>query len=304
MKISKEFKVGVIAVLSIALLVWGYNFLKGTNLFFKSKTAYTIYPSVAGLAKSSPILINGYQVGIVEDIYFHPNKTGNIVVKLVITDEGFLIPNNSIANLVSMDFLGTKAITLKPGNSGAELQDGDTLSANLETSMLDDVSEQILPIKEKAENLITSMDSAMFQLRDVVKDVDDVLNAKNKRKFSEILTNLNATVISYNEVATSLKSNLNAMKPTMKNLQAFSDSLKALEMQETLAKAQTTFDNLSQIMEKINSGEGTMGQLMNNDSLYVNLEAVSKDLDMLLIDFRERPKRYVHFSLFGRKEKD
>lgn len=304
MKISKEVKVGVVAVLTIALLVWGYNFLKGTNLLFKSKTVYTVYPSVAGLAKSSPILINGFQVGVVESIYFHPNQSGQVIVELLITENEFLIPKNSIASLISMDFLGSKAIALKVGNATTELQSGDTLMADLEKSMFDDVSEQILPIKEKAENMITSMDSTMKQLQVVIKDVDEVFSERNKRKLTEILVNLNTTILTFNEVAKTMDGTVKSMRPTLKNLRTFSDSLAQLDMKQTLQKAQATFDHMSEIMTKINQGEGSLGQLVNNDSLYMNLEMVTKDMDRLLIDMREHPKRYVHFSIFGRKEKD
>lgn len=304
MKITKEVKIGFVAMLAIVLLVWGYNYLKGTNLLFKTKTVYTVYPSVAGLAKSSPILINGFQIGVVESIYFHPNQSGKVVVELLITENDFLIPKNSVASLISMDFLGSKAIAVKVGESSTLLQDGDTLLADLEKSMLDDVSESILPIKEKAENLMTTLDSTLIKLQGVVADVEDVLSERNKRKFTEILTNLNSTIVTYNEVAQTMQSTVRMMKPTLKNLQTFSDSLAALEMNQTLVKAQETFENMSDIMIKINEGQGTMGQLINNDSLYINLEAVSKDMDKLLIDMKEHPKRYVHFSLFGRKEKD
>ncbi len=203
-----------------------------------------------------------------------------------------------------MDFLGSKAIALKVGESSSLLMDGDTLIADVEMSMLDDVSESILPIKEKAENLMTTLDSTMLKLQGVITDVEDVLSERNKRKFTDILTNLNSTIVTYNEVAQTMQSTVRSMKPTIKNLETFSDSLAALEMNQTLVKAQETFENMSNIMAKINEGQGTMGQLINNDSLYMNLEAVTKDMDLLLIDMKEHPKRYVHFSLFGRKEKD
>ncbi|HRN42968.1 MAG TPA: MlaD family protein, partial [Vicingus sp.] len=197
MKISKEVKVGFFSLLGIALLIWGYNFLKGTNILYKSKTLYTVYPSVAGLAKSSPIIVNGFQIGVVEEIKFHPNNTGQIVVDMVITETDFLIPDNSIASLVSLDFLGSKAIAIKIGNSGKNVMSGDTLIADLEKSMFDDVSEQILPIKDKAEKLMISLDKTLAQLDVVLKDVDDVLNDRNKQRFSDAFFNLNATIISY-----------------------------------------------------------------------------------------------------------
>lgn len=302
MKISKEVRVGFFSLLGIALLIWGYNFLKGTNILYKSKTLYTVYPSVAGLAKSSPILVNGFQVGVVESIYFHPNNSGEIVVRLVITETDFLIPNNSVASLVSLDFLGSKAIALQIGNSGKDVVTGDTLIADLEKSMLDGMSEQILPIKDKAEKLMISLDKTLAQLDVVLKDVDDVLNEKNKQRFSDALLNLNATIVSYKDVAESMNSSMKTLQPTLKNFRTFSDSLAALEMNATLQKAQATFDDMSVIMAKIKNGEGSMGQLINNDSLYFNLQSATKDLDKLLIDMKENPKRYVHFSIFGRKD--
>lgn len=302
MKISKEVKVGFFSLLGIALLIWGYNFLKGTNILYKSKTLYTIYPSVAGLAKSSPIIVNGFQIGVVEEIKFHPNNTGQIVVDMVITETDFLIPDNSVASLVSLDFLGSKAIAIKIGNSGKSVMSGDTLIADLEKSMLDDVSEQILPIKDKAEKLMISLDKTLAQLDVVLKDVDDVLNDRNKQRFSDALFNLNATIISYKEVAESMNTSMKTLQPTLKNFKTFSDSLAVLEMNATLQKAQATFDDMSVIMAKIKNGEGSMGQLINNDSLYFNLQSATKDLDKLLIDMKENPKRYVHFSIFGRKE--
>ncbi|MCB9359803.1 MAG: MCE family protein [Flavobacteriales bacterium] len=305
MKISKEVRVGFIAILSIALLVWGYNYLKGTNLLFKTKTVYTVYPSVAGLAKSSPILINGFQIGVVESIYFHPNQSGKVVVELLITEDSYKIPKNSVASLISMDFLGSKAIALKVGDSKTELLNGDTLQADLEKSMLDDVSEQILPIKEKAENLMDSLNLAVSGLSQTLNNLNEVLNVKNKRNLEQALVKLNTTVESYNALALELNSTIKTVvKPTLKTYKNLGDSLAALDLKSTMESAQKTFENMTDIMTKINNGEGTMGQLMNNDSLYNHLDSVSVNLDRLLIDFKEHPKRYVHFSIFGRKDKD
>jgi phospholipid/cholesterol/gamma-HCH transport system substrate-binding protein len=290
--------------LAIALLIWGYNYLKGTNILYKHKTVYTVYPSVAGLAKSSPVLINGFQIGVVQSIYFHPNNSGKIVVEMVFSETDFLIPNNSIASLISMDFLGSKAIAIKLGTSKTNISSEDTLIADLEKSMLDDVSEQVLPLKDKAEKLMVSLDKTVTQLDVVLKEVEEVLNDRNKQRFSEALLSLSATINSYKEVADNMNQSMKNLQPTLKNFRTFSDSLAALQMNATLTKAQATFDDLSFIMAKIKNGEGSMGQLINNDSLYLNLQAATKDMDKLLIDMKENPKRYVHFSVFGRKDKD
>lgn len=304
MKISKEVRVGFFSLLAIALLIWGYNYLKGTNILYKHKTVYTVYPSVAGLAKSSPVLINGFQIGVVQSIYFHPNKSGQIVVEMVFSETDFLIPNNSIASLVSMDFLGSKAIAIKLGTSKTNILSEDTLIADLEKSMFDDVSEQVLPLKDKAEKLMVSLDKTVTQLDVVLKEVEEVLNDRNKQRFSEALLSLSATINSYKEVADNMNQSMINLQPTLKNFRTFSDSLAALQMNATLTKAQATFDDLSLIMAKIKNGEGSMGQLINNDSLYLNLQAATKDMDKLLIDMKENPKRYVHFSVFGRKDKN
>lgn len=304
MKLSKEIKVGFVAIFAMAILVWGYNFLKGKNILFSSKIIYTQYPSVGGLVKSSPILVNGFQVGVVNDIYFNPNQSGNIIVAMTITDKTIKIPENSIANLVSLDLLSSKAIGLKLGDSKEELHSGDTVQSFFEKSMLDDVSEQILPIKQKAENLMISMDSAVTAFKATLENLNDVLNDKNKRNLSAALANLSTTMQSYNELANNLNSTINtSVKPTLKTYKNLGDSLAALDMKTTLDKAQRTLDGISAVMDKVNKGEGTLGQLMTNDSLYQNLEMVSKDMDKLMIDMRENPKRYVHFSIFGRKDK-
>ncbi len=304
MKLSKEIKVGFVAIFAIAILVWGYNFLKGRNILFASKIIYTEYPSVGGLVKSSPVLVNGFQVGVVNDIYFNPDQSGNIIVAMTITDKTIKIPNNSIANLVSLDLLSSKAIGLKLGDSSKELLAGDTVQSFFEKSMLDDVSEQILPIKQKAENLMMSMDSAVTEFKATMANLNDVLNDKNKRNLSAALANLSTTMQSYDELAKNLNSTINtSVKPTLKTYKNLGDSLAALNMKATLEKAQKALDGISAVMDKVNRGEGTLGQLMHNDSLYQNLEMVSKDMDKLMIDMRENPKRYVHFSIFGRKDK-
>ena len=305
MKISKEIKVGFVAIFAIAMLVWGYNYLKGTNLFVNSKSVYAVYPKVPGLAVSSPIIINGVQSGVVDDIYFHPDRSSRVVVKLNITEGGIKVSKNAVAELISTDFMGGKAIGLKLGNgSAAELENGDTLKSDFEPSMLEDFSEQMLPIKDKAEDLMLSMDTAVIKLTETLENLNNMFSAQNKRNLSQALTNLKTTLESFDALSKNLNSTMNSsVKPTMRKYGELADTLKALEIQTTLVKAQKTLDNMSAVMKKINKGEGTMGQLINNDSLYHNLEAVTKDMDLLLIEVKEHPKRFVHFSIFGRKDK-
>ncbi len=303
MKISKEVRVGFVAIMAIALLIWSYNYLKGTNLLFKTKTIYTIYPKVPGLAVSSPIIINGVQSGVVEDIYFHANSS-SVIVKMNITENELKIPKNSVADLISIDFMGSKAIGLNLGDAKEWLVSGDTIKSHFEKSMMDNMTEQILPIKEKAENLMQSMDSAIVVFRKTMENMNEVFNERNKRTLTLALANLKITIESFDLLSKNLNLTLNnSVKPTMKSYKNLGDSLASLDLKTTLTKAQKTLDNMSEIMKKVNNGNGTMSKLINNDSLYNNLDAVTRSLDSLLIDVKSNPKRYVHFSIFGRKDK-
>ena len=304
MKISKELRVGFIAIIAIALLVWGYNYLKGTNLFVKSESVYAVYPRVPGLAISAPIIINGVQSGIVDDIYFHPDLSSRVIVRLSITEEGLMIPKNSVAELISIDFMGSKAIGLKLGDATERIKSGDTLQAAYELSMLEGVSEQILPIKENVEMMMDSLTIATASFKELMDNFNDILDDKRKRDMQIAISNLKGTMEKFDMLATDMSTMMKSdIRPTMRTFREVGDSIKTWEVNTTLAKAQNTLDSLTFTLNKMNNGEGTMGQLMTNDSLYKNLEMVSKDLDLLLIEFREHPKRFVHFSLFGRKEK-
>ncbi|MGB0886741.1 MAG: MlaD family protein [Vicingaceae bacterium] len=301
MKISKEIKVGFVALFAIALSIWGFNYLKGNNLFFESTSVYALYPKVPGLAVSSPIIINGVQSGVVDDIYFHPDKSSRVIVKLNITEKGLKIYKNSVAELISTDFMGGKAIGLKLGNSGVELENGDTLKSEFEVSMLEDFSEQMLPIKDKAEHLMLTMDTAVVKLTETLENLNGMFTKQNKRNLTLALANLKTTLEGYEELSRSLNYTVKKkVNPTMDKFTHLADSLKALELNETLLKAQTALDGMSAVMDKMNKGEGTMGKLMNNDSLYNNLTGATLQMEELLEDIKLHPKRY--FRILSKKE--
>ncbi|MBL4594641.1 MAG: MCE family protein [Flavobacteriales bacterium] len=301
MKISKEIKVGFVAIFAIAMLVWGFNYLKGTNLFVKSTIVYAVYPKVPGLAVSSPIIINGVQSGVVDDIYFHPDKSSRVIVKLNISENELMIPRNSVAELVSTDFMGSKAIGLNLGNSKEELQDGDTIQSHFEKSMLEDFSEQMLPIKDKAENLMITMDTAVVKLTETLNNLNGMFTEQNKKNLSLALSNLKSTLQGFDELAKTLNTTVKTkINPAMDNFSQLADSIKGWDINTTLVKAQSALDNMSTVMEKMNKGEGTMGKLMNNDSLYNNLTAATKQMEELLEDIKLHPKRY--FRILSKKE--
>ena len=301
MKLSKEIKIGIAAVFAVGILAWGFNYLKGTNLFMKSNSVYAVYPKVPGLSVSAPIIINGVQSGVVDAIYFHPDKSSRVIVRLNITEDNLLIPKDSRADLISLDFLGSKAIGLKLGTSTQGIEPGDTLESFFEQSLLDDVSEQILPIKEKAENLMLSLDTAVGKFNNTLDNLNEVFNDRNQRNLSQALAKLNTTIEGFNQLSNTLNHSVKTkLNPTLNSFGELADSLKVLEINQTLSKAQLALDNMANVMGKMDRGEGTMGKLFNNDSLYNNLTAATKQMEELLEDIKLHPKRYTR--ILSRKE--
>lgn len=301
MQISKEVKVGFVAIVAMALLVWGYNYLKGTNILFKSKSVYAIYPKVPGLAVSAPIIINGVQSGVVDAIYFHKDKSSRVIVRLNITESELSIPNNSIAELISVDFMGSKAIGIKLGDSSENIESGDTLQNDFEISMLEDFSEQMLPIKEKAENMMDSLKIATASFKKLADNMNDIFDEKRKRDLKSAMSKFKTTMERFEDLARSMDRFFkNDMKVTLIKYNSVADTIKNWDVNNTLFKAQTTLDTMTLILNKMNNGEGTMGQLMTNDSLYNNLNAATKEMEELLEDIKLHPKRY--FRVLSKKE--
>lgn len=307
MSISKELRVGIVVIISLGLFYYGFNYLKGSNIFKTGSFYYAEYPNVNGLSVDDPVFTKGFRVGKVSSTKLNM-ETGKILVQLQITNEEIKIPSNSEAIIASSGLLGGKEINLKLGDSQEYLEINDTLSSDTEGDLIDSFTSSLEPFEKSAMNAVTSIDSVM-------KLVQSVLNQKNRDALDHGLTDLSITLSNLNSASAGLDNliatekgklsniitNLNTMS---KNLSAFSDTLTNMEIKQTIDEANLALSNANKILTKINEGEGTMGQLVNNDTLYMNLESVSKNLDKLMIDFQEHPKRYVHFSLFGKKEKE
>ncbi len=321
MKISKEFKIGVVVLAAIAAFIWGINFLKGTNIFSKQNCIYAVYPKIDGLLEANPIQINGYKVGQVSEIsLIHRNGMNPILVKFLLTED-IKIPKNSIAKVVSSDLLGAKVVEILFSGETEYIKSGDTLIAESEEGLKSQVSKQLTPLQKKAEGLLSSIDSVMtivqFVLNDKTRDnlsksfesikkaiqsleqtaykLDDLI-ASEKAKISSILTKLNA-------VAGMLENNTGKIENIINNLSNLSDSLSKSQLKDAIAEADKTLKELNVLVTQINAGQGSLGKLAKNDSLYNNLNKASEDLDKLMKDLRINPERYIHFSVFGRKEK-
>lgn len=322
MKLTKEVKVGIVSAIAIAFFIYGFNFLKGRNLFSTQRKFYAFYNNIDGLVEANPLMVNGYKIGTVGDIeLITTDSTSRLLVTLFL-DNDLQIPKNSIARVISSDILGSKAVQLMLGDSKVYANDGDTLNADSEDNLKESVNKAIAPLQHKAEGLIASMDSVMVAVQSVfntsarqnlAKSFEsiklsllslettsyrlDTLVISEKQKLSSILTKINA-------LATTLASNSDKIGNIINNFSNISDSIAKSNLTSAINNADLALSNASNIMNKINRGEGTMGMLINNDSLYKKLDKSAADLDKLLIDLRLNPKRYIHFSVFGRKDKN
>jgi phospholipid/cholesterol/gamma-HCH transport system substrate-binding protein len=310
MKIANETKVGILAAFSIALLIIGYNFLKGNAIFSNETVLYARYSHVDGLAVSKPVLINGFQIGRVDKLQLQPD--GSILATLKIKGK-YEIPKSSIAKLESTDLLGSKAIVMALGSGDDYAQDGDTLNANVQKGIL----ETVQPVQKKAEMIIGKMDSILTSVNSILnpnfqknvdksfnsisatlaslestsKKVDNLVGSEGSR-VSVILANVEA-------ISNNLKQNNQKISAILNNINSVTDQVAAMNFKQTLDNANKAVADLQTIVGKINNGQGSLGLLVNDTKLYDNLNNASKNLDNLMIDLKANPKRYVHFSVFG-----
>jgi len=321
MKLTKESKIGIIVIVGIFLLFWGINYLKGKDFFTSQKLIYAVYNHVDGLAPSNPVQVNGLKIGLVKSLTLLPDHSGRIVVSMHISND-VRIPRNSIAQIFGTDLLGSKAIRFVMGNSTEDIHSGDTLGSGIENSLSQEVGAQVGPIKEKAENLLASFDSVLA----IVREVFNESTKENLRKsFESIASSLSSiehvagnmdTVLSkegklkdifenLTSIMQNIRNNNERINTIISNFTAISDTLARANIALTLNATKQTLEQTSQLFQKINKGEGTLGQLATNDSLYYNLNTTARDLDLLLKDFNENPRRYIGLSLisFGGKKK-
>ena len=318
MKISNETKIGVMAVIGIAMLVIGFRFLKGRGVFTKEKHIYAVYSDVQGLKKSNPVVINGLQIGRIENL-----DGGKDMKKILVTvslSKDVNIPTNSLA-VINPNLLGSPTMEIQLGDANTFLKNGDTLLTTLSSGAFDEALKLINPVLYEVKNAVKSLDS-------VLTTVTTVFDVRTKNNIQSILANVNTATASFVVTSQSLQklvdiqngalskslenmkvftSNLNAnnshLDSIMQNTEVFSNKLSKIDLQRVLDTLQIAINNFKAGTEKINSKEGSLGLLLNDKTLYRNLESTSDKLNVLLDDIRVHPKRYVNFSVFGRKDK-
>jgi phospholipid/cholesterol/gamma-HCH transport system substrate-binding protein len=315
LKNRKVYTVALSFVLALVLFIWGFNFLKGKDVFNKEQLYIVEYKEVNGLIKSNPVVINGLRVGQVRDIYFHPSLNGKLIVVLALTTK-FPVPDNSIARIFSSDLMGSKAIELQLGTSKTYLMPNDTLLSSIEASLMDEVNAQVLPLKNKAETLLSSVDSLVVILQTILSE-----NAKDNifsslQSVSATIQNLERTTLVIDSVVSTESSRISSIlynielitrnfeqnngeiNTILSNMAALSDSLVKADIGSVVHHADASLAELNKLLDAINRGQGTVGQMMQNDTLYYQLEKSAEELNKLLEDVRLNPKRYVKFSLF------
>ena len=307
MKRSKEVKTAVLALGTILLFIFGYSFLKGTNILDKDNTFFVTYDNVEGLAKASPVTINGLLVGKVKDITFLNNQ-GKLLVSFSVTESDFEFSKNSLVRIYSSGLLGGKSLGLYPEyDPENRAVSGDTLVGSVEDDMLVAVTKALGPLEDKVNNTLVTLDVLLHS-------ITDILDPKTRANLQNSIANLNTTMESLNDASSSLngllKENKGSLNNTFANLEnmttnfnSLSDSLSKLETGKLFSELQnvvTRFDTISSALE---NGEGSMGKLLTDEQLYENLKGASKQLEELLEDVKLNPKRYLHISVFGKNNK-
>ena len=304
--LSKELRIGILVVMSIVVLVWGINYLKGSNLFDNSRTFYAIYGNIGGLQEGSGVSVNGYKVGVVKRILLLTDKNYSLLVEISI-EKDIDIPSNSVSKIVNTDIMGSKGISLILGDSNTNAQKGDTLYYDMDRSLKEEVNKQILPLKNKAEQLIGSIDS-------IVTVITSVLSKDARESLTKSLVSLDNTFTTMSQTMTKVSKivdqNDERISSIIKNLEGNNDEITNIlknfsELSDDIAKSniKTTLASLNEISKKISDSEGSLGMFINDKDLYLNLEKSSKELEVLIKDIKLNPKRYVGFSFLGGKSK-
>jgi phospholipid/cholesterol/gamma-HCH transport system substrate-binding protein len=303
---SKELKTGIIAIIIIAISIWGFNFLKGQNLLTSGSRTFKVeYVEIGGLTKSSAVTINGLKVGKVDNIEFDVSKEkrGQLIVTFIV-DNDFEFSNESIVKIYSPSPISGSNLAVIPSYDGELAVSGDFLKGEIEESLFNSIGERLNPLQQKIERVIVRADTLFSGVNEILNDktIDGINNSVSN--LSGAITDIRKTIQSVNlmiaDSQENLKITLENTKNITENFSKVSDSLSSVDLNKIINKAEEAVSNFNEMSRKINSGEGTIGKLINDKRMYVNLEAATRELEELLRDIKLNPKRYIHFSIFGK----
>ena len=294
--ITKEVRIGIAGIIALCVLVYGINYLKGINMFKPSSYFYVKFKNVNGLAKSSPVFADGVRVGIVRDIYYDYNQAENVVVEVELDTE-LRIPKGSSAELTSELMGGVRMDILLANNPREKYAIGDTIPGKLNNGMM----ESVAALMPQIEQMLPKLDSIMTSLNTILGDqsIPATLHSVEKMAANLEVTSGQLKGLMGRDIP-QLTGKLNTLGD---NFISISDNLKKIDYANTFNEIEQTLANVKIVTEKLNSKDNTVGLLLNDPQLYNNLNATTANAASLLEDLKEHPKRYVHFSLFGKKEK-
>lgn len=304
MKLSKELKTGLLALVAILLLIFGYSFLKGENLLKSDRTFYAVYENVEGLSTSSKVTINGLEVGNVLAIDFYGTR-GKLLVTFRV-DSDFSFSNNSLAKIYGGDLIGGKSMAIIPEYArGQQAKTGDTLPSAIDEGIFELVNDRLTPLQNKVESAITNADSVLVA-------VSDVLNKDSRENLRIAIADFTQTASSLKTTASSLSRIVNQNEAKLSNTLAnidhmstnfshLSDTLAQLDITSMVNNMERVIADFQSISNKIEKGDGTLGKFINDDRVYENLSRATEQMEELMQDIKLNPKRYVHFSVFGKK---
>ena len=319
MKISNEIKIGIFGLATLAILFFGYGFLKSSDLFSSSQRFYVFYKNVDGLGVANEIQLNGFKVGKVVSLKILPERNNQILAVLDI-DKNIQVYKISVFKINSVP-LSTTVIKLETVNGNTLAADGDTLQGISNSSILNQFTEQMEPIKQKAIAVAGTIDSILTQLRGMLDNggktglqnslADIQAMIHNLRQTTEKVNGLMASeterldniLKNVDAITSNLKNNNASITHALANIDKITDDVAKSNLKQTIENTNNTIADLSSVLNKIKSGNGSLGMLVNDDKLYLNLKSSSENLDKLMIDLKANPNRYVHFSVFGGKEK-
>lgn len=316
---SKEFKIGALIMMASAILLWGINFMKNSNILSNHRTFYAIYDQVGGLNVSAPIFIKGLKVGSVKEVNFMNDGSSRILVKMQLSND-FPIPVKSIAKIYSSDLMGSKAIEIVLSQEKAFIKENDTLIDKVQATLAEEVSIQMLPFKRKAENLLTQIDSVLAMIQYVFNENTQLNLAKSFESIKISIDNLKNTTFNIDtlvstqrnrlsrivgnieSISSNIEKNNEKITAILGNFSIISDSLAKSNIKQVIENANSAIVNVSKVFDKINNGKGTLGLLVNNDTLYNQINSAATNLDKLLIDVKSNPGKYINISVFGKNK--
>ncbi len=312
-KLRTEAKIGIIVLSTLLVVIWGINFLKGKNILKRTDVYYAVYDSAQGLEFAAPVYINGYKVGLINNIAFDDKKLDRIVISFVV-EKQYRIPKGSVVKVISTDIMSGKSLSVELSDSEQYHSFEDTLKSEKEEDFIGKLQAGIAPVLQNTENSLREMETLLFKLNTMFNEesINSLQSAFNNLNMASGSLNtqlgengkLNSAIANIEKLSLSLSESRENMMKILENIASISDTINNSELGYLIENLAGVSAELQLLLNNINSGEGTLGKLSVNDSLYLGLVDITSSLDLLLKDLREHPKRYVHFSLFGKKDKE